>query len=247
MNPLDKIFTVIETVVANQVTGLTFSEVAVECGLPKASVHRTLKGLVELGYLTYNPESKKYRGGLRLGALGSEVMVHFQLRDHAHPHLLEMQRRMGHTCNMGIKEGDTGIYIDKVESQDYGIKLQSEIGRSFPLHCTGLGKCLLAWASDREVESVLSRPLKKYNENTIIDPPRVRRKLEEVREAGFAVDHEEITRGIMCVAAPVFGVGNNVIAAISMTFPVYVFSERGIESEIKAILSYAEEIGVAIN
>jgi len=246
MSSLEKVLVVIETVVANQVAGATFSEISRQSGLPKASVHRTLKGLVDLGYLTYDPDSKRYRGGLKLGSLGSEVMANFRLRDHAHPHLLKMQQETGHTCNMGIKEGNTGVYVDKVESQDYGIKLLSEVGRSFPLHCTGLGKCLLAWAPAPEVESILRGPLRKYTESTIVDPDRIRAQLHELRETGYAMDQEEITRGIMCVAAPVFGVDNGVIAAISLTFPTYVFSDRGVDREIKAILHYARNIGGAL-
>ena len=149
MNPLNKVFSIIETVVAGQDKGVIYSEIVTTLDLPKSSVHRILKDLTALGYLNFNPETKKYFGSLRLAALGAEVMSHFQLRDHVRHHLLELHRKTGHTSNLGILDGTMGVFVDKVESKDFGIKLFSEIGKTFPLHCTGLGKVLLAYSSEK--------------------------------------------------------------------------------------------------
>lgn len=241
-----KIFTVLEAVIAHQDNGLSFSDVAAETGLPRASVHRALKGLVDLGYLNYNPETKRYRGALKLANLGSEVVGHFDLREHARPYLLEMHRNTGHTCNMGIKNGNRGIHIDKVEAQDYGIKLCSEVGKSFPLHCTGMGKSLLAWSPQEEVDAVLAEPLEVFTEKTVRNPDDLRELLQKIRGQGYSLDDEEITRGMMCVAAPVFGIDGHVIAAISVTFPTYVSTERGLDREIETIKHYAAAIGGAV-
>ena len=246
MTSFKKIFTVLEAVIAHQDSGLSFSDVATETGLPRASVHRALKGLVDLGYLTFNPETKRYRGALKLANLGSEVVGHFDLREHARPYLLKMHRDTGHTCNMGIKNGNKGIHIDKVEAQDYGIKLCSEVGKSFPLHCTGMGKSLLAWSPQEEVEAVLAEPLEVFTEKTVSDLEELRNLLKKIREQGYSLDDEEITRGMMCVAAPVFGTGEHLIAAISVTFPTYVFIDRGLDREIEAIKHYAAAIGGAV-
>jgi DNA-binding IclR family transcriptional regulator len=245
MSSFGKVFSVLETVIAHQDRGLSFSEAASRTGLPKASVHRILKGLMELGYLNFNPETKRYQGTLKLATLGSEVMSHFDLRDYAHPYLLKMHRETEHICNMGIKNGNGGVHIDKIETQDYGIKLCSEVGKSFPLHCTGMGKSLLAWSPEEEVDAVLSEPMPSFTEKTITDPGDLRKQLVRIREEGYAVDDEEITRGIICVAAPVFGVGGRLIAAISLTFPTYVYHDRGIAREIEAVKRYAAAIGGA--
>jgi DNA-binding IclR family transcriptional regulator len=247
MSSLDKVFDLLEAVLTHQDQGLTFSETVAKTGIPKASAHRHLKELVARGYLTFSPETKRYKGSLKLATLGSEVMANFDLRDHAHPYLLKMQRELGHTCNMGIKNGDQGIYVDKIESQDYGIKLFSEVGKTFPLYCTGLGKVLLAWSSEAEVEKALAKPLKAFTENTVTNRAVFKKQLEKVRRQGLAEDREEITRGIMCLAAPVFGVDGRLICAISITFPTYVESDRGIEREVEALKRYAVAIGGNIN
>jgi DNA-binding IclR family transcriptional regulator len=246
MTSFKKVFTVLETVIAHQDTGLSFSDVAVKTELPSASVHRALKGLVDLGYLNFNPETKRYRGALKVASLGSEVVGHFNLREHARPYLLNMHRDTGHTCNMGIKNGDIGIHIDKVETQEYGIKLCSEVGKSFPLHCTGMGKALLAWSPDEEVKEVLDKPLEVFTDKTISDPEEIKALLKKIREQGYSLDDEEISRGMMCVAAPVFGIDGHLIAAISVSFPTYVFTERGLDPEIKCVKHYATAIGGAV-
>ncbi len=239
MNPLYKVFSIIETTVARQDTGMTYSEIVAALDLPKSTVHRILKDLTELGYLNFNPETKRYFGSLQLAALGAEVMSHFQLRDHVRPSLLELHRKTDHTANLAVLDGTMGVFVDKIESKDFGIKLFSEIGKTFPLHCTGLGKALLAFSSNDTVAKLLETPLKAITEKTIIDPEAFKRELALIRKRGYALDNEEITRGIMCTAAPVFGFNGELVCAISITFPAYINDDRGIEPEIAAIKKYA--------
>ncbi len=242
MNPLFKVFSIIETVVAGQDKGVTYSEIVSTLGLAKSSVHRILKDLTDLGYLNFNPETKRYFGSLRLAALGAEVMSHFQLRDHIRPYLLELHGKTEHTTNVGVLNGTMGVFVDKIESRDFGIKLFSEIGKTFPLHCTGLGKALLAFSPGAAVSKLLESPLEAITEKTITDPETFRRELALIRERGYAMDAEEITRGIMCTAAPVFGFDGKMVCAISVTFPVYIKDDRGIEPEIAAVKKYASLI-----
>jgi IclR family KDG regulon transcriptional repressor len=235
MNTLTKAFRIIEEVVLNQERGLSFSEIVSNTSLPKASTHRILKGLVEMGYLRYDPETGKYRGDLKLSSLGAEVTAHFDLRSYVRPHLMNLHRNTGHTCHLGIRNGNVGIYLDKIQSGDYGIKLFSEVGRSFPLHCTAMGKVLLAVMDPHKRAEMLSGELESFTSQTITDPVILEKELEQVRERGYAVDREEITRGIMCVAAPVYNLDGQIGAAISLTFPSFINEDRGIDAEIDAV------------
>lgn len=242
MNPLSKVFSIIEHIVSKQATGVTYSEIVAGLRLPKSSVHRILKDLTMLGYLNFNPETKRYFGSLRLAAIGAEVLSNFQLRDHVRPFLLRMHRETEHTTHLAIMEGGMGVFVDKIESRDFGIKLFSEIGKTFPLHCNGLGKALLAFSSQESVGKVLQSPLKALTENTITDPELLRNELLKIQECGYATDNEEITRGIVCVAAPIFGFKRETIGAISITFPAYINDDRGIEPEIEAVKKYSNLI-----
>ena len=169
-------------------------------------------------------------------------MSHFQLRDYVRPHLLELHRETDHTANLAVLDGTMGVFVDKIESKDFGIKLFSEIGKTFPLHCTGLGKALLAFSSNDTLAKLLETPLKATTENTITDPEAFKRELTLIRKRGFALDNEEITRGIICIAAPVFGFKGDLVCSISITFPAYIRDDRGIEPEIAAIKKYANLI-----
>jgi DNA-binding IclR family transcriptional regulator len=247
MSPLSKVFSIIENVVAKQDKGVTYSEIVTAVKLPKSSVHRILKDLTELGYLNFNPETKRYFGSLRLAALGAEVMSNFQLRDHVRPHLLELHRETEHTTNLGILDGVMGVFVDKIESKDFGIKLFSEIGKTFPLHCTGLGKALLAFSSADVALKLLEAPLEAMTDKTITDPEVFKRELALIQQQGYAMDNEEITRGIICVAAPIFNFNQEMICAISITMPAYINDDRGLEPEIEAIKRYSALISESFN
>jgi IclR family transcriptional regulator, KDG regulon repressor len=239
VSPLYKAFSIVETIAERQGKGVTYSEIVAALDLPKSSVHRILKDLTELGYVNFNTETKRYYCSLRLAAIGAEIMSNFQLRDQVRPHLLELHRETDHTTNLGILDGTKGVFMDKIESKDFGIKLISEIGKTFPLYCTGLGKALLAFSSEDTVAKLLEAPLEAITEKTITDPEVFKRELALIRDRRYAMDNEEITRGIMCVAAPVFGINGEMICAISITFPAYINDDRSIEPEIESIKKYS--------
>ncbi|MGA7277807.1 MAG: IclR family transcriptional regulator [Desulfocapsaceae bacterium] len=246
MNPLSKVFSILEIVVSRQHQGMTYSDILFELNLPRSSVHRILKDLTSLKYLNFNPDTKRYFGSLRLAALGAEVMANFQLRDYTHPFLVDLHQETDHAANLGILDGIHGVYIDKVESRDFGVKLFSEIGKTFPLHCTALGKVLLSYAPPDVYERLIEQPLQALTEKTITDPARLRRELELTAERGYALDSEEITRGIICVAGPVFGLNRVLIGAVSVAFPASLDYDRGIEPEIIAIKSCAARISQSL-
>jgi len=246
MNPLSKVFTVIETVVSKQNRGATYSEIVKDVDLPKSSVHRILKDLTNLDYFNFNPATKRYFGSLRFAALGAQIMANFRLRDHIHPFLLELQHDTQHTANFGILDGRQGVFVDKIESRDFGIKLFSEIGKPFPLHCTSLGKILLAFSPASTLENLLEQPLKAETEKTITSPEDLQQELSRIVKQGYALDDEEITRGIVCVAGPVFDFDEHLLGAISIAFPAYVKHDRGIEPEIAAIKKYAASISKSL-
>ena len=241
MNSLDKVFLVVESVIARQKLGASFSEVQSETGLARATVHRLLKNLTELGYLTYSQESRRYRGSLKMAGLGAEIMSNFNLRDHVHPFLIRMNRESDFASNAGIKDGYEGVYIDKVDTQDSGLQLIGAVGKRFKLHCTAMGKVLLAHSSSEELEKVLAEPLTRFTGNTITDPTKLRAELDMIRKQGYAIDREEITRGIICVAAPVTGVSGQVVCSLSAAFPTYVTRDKGLDSIIKMVRSHASD------
>lgn len=241
-NPLHKVFAIIEAVVAKQDRGASYSEIVSALNLAKSTVHRILKDLTELGYLVYDQETKRYFGSLRLAAIGGEVISHFQLRNHVRPYLITLNQKTDHTANLSVLDGNMGVFVDKIESKVYGIKLFSEVGKRFPLHCTAMGKILLAFSNGEVATEILSSPLEALTDKTITDPEELRKQLALIRNQKYALEMEELTRGIMCAAAPLFGIHRKLLGAISVTFPVYVNDDRGIDSEIEAVICCGKKI-----
>lgn len=243
MSSVPNAFRVLEAVVANQGRGLAYSEVVAGTRLPKATAHRLLKSLVELGALRFDAEAGRYFGDLKLAALGEAVTSHFDLKSYVRPYLLGLQAETGHTCNLGVLSGDAGVYLDKIESSAaFGIKLYSAIGKRFPLHCTGMGKVLLAGMPPGGRRKLLGRRLEAFTPHTLTAPGVLARELQEVQRLGYALDRQEITRGIMCVAAPIRDGEGRTVAAISLAFSAYLDEERGIAQEIEAVCRCAAAI-----
>jgi DNA-binding IclR family transcriptional regulator len=232
---LTKAFTILETIVANQDAGLSLTEIVDRTGTPKSSTHRILSNLLNHCYLDLDKETGKFRGALKLSALGSEVLARFDLRVHMRPHLMELHRTTGHTCSLAIRHGDTGVYIDRIESQLQGIRLFSNVGQTFPLRGGGLGKALLAYADRQERDKILKLPFEAFTPDTITDPAEFCHELEQVRKQGYAIERGEIIRGIMCIGAAVLGAGGECVGAVSVTFPSYVEEERNLEHDIDAV------------
>lgn len=247
MSSVAKVFQILEAVVSHQAQGLAYSEVVAQTQLPKATAHRVLKSLASMGYLRFDAEAGRYFGDLKLAALGSAVTSHFDLQRYVRPYLLQLRADTTHTCNLGVLSGDAGVYLDKLEStRAFGIKLYSEIGKRFPLHCTGMGKTLLAGMPSAERRKILARRLEAFTPHTITDPDALERELRDVQRRGYALDRQEITRGIMCVAAPVRDATGRTVAAVSVAFPAYIDEERGIKDEVRAVTECAAAISTRL-
>ena len=162
MSALRKGFSIIEAVTAAGNDGLPFSQIVAETGVAKATAHRLLAELVDMSLLTLDPASRCYRGGLSLARIGATVTADYDLRTSAHPHLQALHDEFGHVATLGVRNKLTGVYIDKIESRDFGLRLHSEIGKTFPLHCTAMGKVLLSHADKDTVRRITKRKLEAH-------------------------------------------------------------------------------------
>ncbi|MCG8371077.1 MAG: IclR family transcriptional regulator [Proteobacteria bacterium] len=239
MSALSKGFRILEVVTTDR-GGLSFSDVVERTGIPKASAHRLLRELVELSALTFDEATRVYRGGLLLAGLGASVTANYDVRRIVRPQLEALHARTGHVATLGIRDGDVGIYIDKIEPADFVIRLHSEVGKRFPLHCTAMGKVLLAHSDPATINRVARRKLRRFTANTITDGQALREELETVGEKGYATDREEITRGLVCVAAPIYGVSERVAAAISCTASSFDADARKLDEMAGLVVDCAQ-------
>ena len=222
------------------------SELARATGLHKATVHRLLRTLRELGFVELGPDGSRYRLGLRLLELGGRVLARLDLRDVARPYLTELRDRTRLTVHMAILDGTEVVYIEKLDSPA-NLRMASFVGMRSPAYCTALGKAILAFLPDEEIEAVLARTrLVPRTPNTITARDALLAELAATRARGYAIDNVENEEGIRCVGAPVHGHTGKVVAAISVSGPIFSVTMDGIESLGLLVAEVAKQISQAM-
>ncbi|WP_142850813.1 IclR family transcriptional regulator [Telmatospirillum sp. J64-1] len=198
-----------------------FVDLVAQSGLPKSTLHRLLQTLMDHGLVQLNQETHTYSVGLRTLDVARRFWEGMDLRQIAAAEIAHLAEVTGETVHLGVRDGTEVVYIDKVDSQE-SIRMFSRIGRRGPLHCTGVGKVLLAFADRAECEALIPQlPMTHFTPNTFTDPRLFRRELQEIRARGYAYDLEEHELGVRCLSAPVFDHRRRVAASISVTAPIF--------------------------
>jgi DNA-binding IclR family transcriptional regulator len=194
------------------------TELARTLGLGKSTVHRLLASLAARGYVRKDPQTDRYRLGLKVVEVGALAVTQLTIREVTGPLLRRLVAATRETVHLGVLEGGEVVYVDKIESQQT-LQMYSRIGRRGPLHCTALGKALLAFEPEEVVERYVRRRHRAYTPATITDAEALRRELGRVRASGVALDDEEFEVGLKCIAAPVRDHGGLVVASLGIAGP----------------------------
>jgi DNA-binding IclR family transcriptional regulator len=161
------------------------------------------------------------------------------LRRQAHSFLINLSETVKETVHLVVLDQDKALYIDKVDlhSKASGLQMVSRLGSRIPLHCSSVGKVLLAYMEKAKAEKLISGTgLAKRTTNTIADPNELIQHLETVRANGYAIDDEENEAGIRCVAAPIRTGNGRVEAAMSISGPTTRITMERIETELKRLV-----------
>jgi len=197
--------------------GLNISEMSRKLGYPKSSVHVLMATLEQLGYIQKDGETNTYFLGLKAYAFGRGMMNNLSLAEIALPHMRALVNELKLTSHLAVLDKDQGVFIQKVESPSL-ICFDTYIGRRMDLHCTGVGKVILAYESGDVLRRFFSKKsFIRYTNKTITSPRRLRQELNHVRQTGFAIDDEEEELEVRCVAVPVFNQATLFAAALSVT------------------------------
>ncbi|MEV6005256.1 IclR family transcriptional regulator [Streptomyces sp. NPDC051976] len=198
-------------------------QVAARLEVHKSTALRLLRTLHEHG-LVYRQEDGRYRLGARLFALAQQAMETLDIREIAHPHLVALNEKTGHTVHLAVYEQGEVVYIDKVDSR-YPVRMYSRIGKPVAITVAAVAKLLLADLPEPERRTVAERlEYPRYTAKSTPDAAAFLTELATVREQGWATDlggHEE---SINCVGAPLRGADGRVCAAMSVSAPNVVVS-----------------------
>jgi DNA-binding IclR family transcriptional regulator len=195
------------------------TELSKKIGLPKGTTHRLMLTFSDRGYVQQSPETTKYRYGYKLLELGGIAFNKLDLRKVALPVLQALVAKTNEIAHLVVLDKDEAVYIEKIEGNGT-LRLFSQIGRRSPLHCTGVGKALMAFLPEQEVDSIVQkRGLTRFTPNTITDVQVLKNELQKIRKLGFSLDNEEHEAGVWCAATPIWDYSGKAVAAISTTAP----------------------------
>jgi len=194
---------------------LTLSTLARRTGIPLGTAHRLVAELRRWGALERQPDGA-YVIGRRLWDLGLLAPVQSGLRQAASPFLHDLYGATLATVHLAVREGTEVLYIDRLAGH-VSVPVVSDIGSRLPMHATGVGKVLLAYAPEEVRTEVLAR-LTRVTAYTITQPARLLDQLRRVRADGYATTGEEMSLGACSVAVPVRA-GDEVVAALGIVVP----------------------------
>jgi DNA-binding IclR family transcriptional regulator len=193
---------------------LSLNALARRSGLPLSTAYRLASELVECGLLERESRGS-YRIGLRLWEIGSLAPRGLTVRDVALPFMQELHKATHENVHLAILDGYEALYVTKISGRR-SVPSKARIGQRLPLHATGAGKVLLAYAPREFFHEVVARGLTPYTPHTIVAPGQLARALAGIRRAGIALSGEELTLGTVSVASPVFDGHESIVAALAV-------------------------------
>ncbi len=217
--------------------GVSVTELAAILDVDKASASRLISTLAGYGYAVKDPASRRYFLGPQVVTLSRSLLARLPLREAARPFLVRLMQRTGECAHLGVAARGKVLYIDQIESPAT-LRVNAQVGQTAPLHCTALGKALLAFG-DLEIP----RLLKAYTPQTLTDPALLRENLEQARRQGYALDQEEYDIGVCCLAVPVYDMNGKAAASIGISGP----AARLTSQRLAELAPFVVEIGTELS
>lgn len=194
-----------------------FGTVLADSELPKATLYRLLQTLTNQNMLEYDPDLQTYSPGVRLVRLAHAAWTQSSLAPIARPHLDKLSADVGHTVHLAQLDNAQVLYVDKRNAAQ-PIEMFSDAGKVGPAYCTGVGKAMLAFLPDADLQRAIGQQsFHGFTDQTYTTPQALCAELEAIRARGYAFDREEHEPQIICIAVPVLSEGGRVLGGLSIT------------------------------
>lgn len=195
---------------------MTLAEISRRLDMPKSTVHNLLTTLRSQGFIE-KVDGAAYAVGTEPVALSQRVRVNIEVRDPAAPLLRKLADACRESVYLTIWDGDYALYIYAIESS-HRLQARTAVGDRAPLHCTSVGKAILAWLPSHEVDEIVGRAgLTAFTENTITELDVLHDELSQTRSRGYALDASEHEVDAYCIGAPILDRRGRVIGACSIS------------------------------
>ena len=220
----------------------SLSDIAHELSLPKSTVSNLLETLTSERVLERDYGSGLFSLGIRLIELGYCTQTGNDLVRIAAPFLRGLNQRFDETVHLVLLDRDEVLYIDCIESKRR-LRTYSVTGIHAPLHCTSVGKAILAFLPNAEIQRILkNKGLPSFTPHTITTEDRLWREIAVIRERGYAIDDMEHEDHLRCVGAPIFNSKGEVFASVSISGPAERNTLKRLELMTPALLEATAEI-----
>jgi DNA-binding IclR family transcriptional regulator len=231
---------------SNSSSDCSLAELCPALGLHKSTAHRLMMVLEQHRLVVKNPETGRYRLGLRLYELGSRAIDGLDLRGKARPYLDRLQERFGETVFFCILDEGQVFYVEKVESQR-SVRTACTVGSRAPAYCTAVGKAMLSELPEAEISAIVRKSgLKAITAKTITTMALLKSELKTVRARGYAIDDEEKEDGLRCVGAVVRAHSRKLSAAMSISGPAFRMTKERIPEVGEALMQAASDLSAEL-
>lgn len=222
------------------------SDLGRRLGIPKSTAHNLLRTLESLDFLVQEPADKRYRLGPRIFQLGLLYFHSTQLLVHVLPHLRRLADQTRETVKLAILSDGELLVLVAIESP-HQLHTRGDEGRRAPVHCTALGKAILALLSDAEIREIAARRgLARFTARTITSLKRLEREVAQIRASGYAVDREEHEEGVRCLGAGITEWAGHARAAVSVCEPASRLSDERIAALAPLAVDTARAIAASL-
>jgi len=221
---------------------LGITEISRILNLPKGTVHGLVRTLLNAGFLQQEPETRKYQLGLKLYEMGITLAVNLEINQKAVGLANKLAKSVSLVSRIAIWDGDSALITLNVDPRSNSLFVH-QIGPRIPAYCSSVGKAILAFLNNEELNAYLSRTeLIPYTPKTITQKERLLNELEETRQRGYSIDQEETTLGLVCIGAPIFGKGGHLEASISLSGDPGRFRKKQLKGLCEKLIKTAGEI-----
>ena len=197
---------------------MSAAEVAVVIDAERSTAYRMLMTLMDAGYVQRDPRTRGYRLGYKILSLSRPLLSGDEKAELIGECLREISARSGETVHYSVLDGDCAVLVQRAKGTQL-VTIDFQIGDRAPLHCTSIGKVLLAYQDAAVVDAAIRRGLPRAARNTITNAARLRAELRKVRTQGYAYDDFEFADDMRCVAVPVLEKDRSVTGGISLSGP----------------------------
>lgn len=231
-----KIFDVLELVIKEK--KITLTDISDKTEYTKSTTQRILNTLKYLNYIDQDNTTHEYFPTMKIHTLSQHLMISNIIKKTARKHLEEMADKINETINLGILDGYTIIYLDKIVSTS-PLRVDINSSMNIPIYCSALGKSIAAFSS---TEYSFNNSYIKYTNNTISSDEEFKKELQNIRKQGYAIDNEEFVEGLVCVGMPILDKNNRAIASLSISIPKIRFESNKIKDYIDLLDKYTKLI-----